>query len=466
MSDRELLRNVDLSGRAADVRIHGGRIAAIAPRLERDPGEPERDANGGALLPGLHDHHLHLLAEAATDQSVACGPPEVRDEVELRAALAAAPRVGGWLRGVGYHESVAGELDRARLDAWLPGERVRIQHRTGGLWVLSSAGLAALGPLAASEPGVERDNHGVATGRLFRADALLRERLASLPPDLAQLGARLAALGVTGVCDASAHNGPAEHALLLRVHEEGRIPQRLWLLGSEALPADAAARGPLKILLDDALPELSALAARIARAHAAERACAIHCVTRSQLFFALAALEEAGARAGDRIEHASVTPPEALPRLAALGLTVVTQPALVHARGDDYLRDVDGQDQAWLYRLRAFDDAGVALAAGTDAPYGPLDPWLAMRTAVERRTRGGAPLGPSEALSPERALALFTTPLETPSAAPRALAPGAPADLCLLHLPWREARAQLSRELVAATWIGGRVAWQSRELRS
>ena len=30
------------------------------------------------------------------------------------------------------------------------------------------------------------------------------------------------------------------------------------------------------------------------------------------------------------------------------------------------------------------------IAAGTDAPYGPLDPWLAMRTAAERRTRGGA----------------------------------------------------------------------------
>ena len=467
-STRTVLVGAQVENRSTDVVIESGIVAAIESGSRPRASDTVIDARGGALLPGLHDHHLHLLAEAAAARSVACGPPQVRNEAQLRAALRGAPG-DGWVRGVGYHESVAGALDRARLDAWVPNRPVRIQHRTGALWMLSSRALAALGSLA-GVPGVERDANGAPTGRLFRADRLLRERIPPESQDLAELGARLASLGVTGVSDATAHNGSEELALLTEAADRGDLPQCIWMLGSESLPSSAGARtsrGPLKVLLDDSeLPELGALAARLKAAHAAGRACAIHCVTRAQLFLALAALEDAGAREGDRIEHASLAPPETLPRLAALRATVVTQPAFVHARGDDYLRDVDPSDQPWLYRLRAFDEAGVPLAAGTDAPYGPLDPWLAMCAAVERRTQSGTVLGAGEAITPERALALFTTPLESPGDRPRMIAPGIPADLCLLHVPWQEARTQLSRALVAATWIGGRFAWRSRELRS
>ena len=39
------------------------------------------------------------------------------------------PNLGEWLRGTGYHESVAGELDRHALDRWVPARPVRVQHR-------------------------------------------------------------------------------------------------------------------------------------------------------------------------------------------------------------------------------------------------------------------------------------------------------------------------------------------------
>ena len=83
-----------------------------------------------------------------------------------------------------------------------------------------------------------------------------------------------------------------------------------------------------------------------------------------------------------------------------------------------------------------------------------------MRAAVERRTEAGAVLGEEESLRPERALALFTTPPEEPGGAPRRVEVGAPADLCLLALPWSEAREELSSEHVAATLRNGELTWQ------
>src|SRR6202020_2472743 len=169
-----------------DVRITAGRISECEPDLRPAAGGSEIDAAGCALLPGLHDHHVHLRALAAAQASVQVGPEWARSAAELSARLrtadAAAPP-GAWLRCVGYHESVGGPLDRWALCPLLaeqarPARPVRLQHRTGALWVVNSAGLAALGLDADGEgggdggsaglAGGERDADGRATGRLWR----------------------------------------------------------------------------------------------------------------------------------------------------------------------------------------------------------------------------------------------------------------------------------------------------------
>jgi predicted amidohydrolase YtcJ len=468
-----LIRASEVEGVRVDVRVAGGRVVALGADLAGRPGEAVIEAAGGALLPGLHDHHLHLLAWAAAIASVPCGPPAVRDEAALAAALRAAAARGGSgaglsiVRGVGYHESVAGPLDRARLDALAPGAAVRVQHRSGQLWMLSSAACERLGlDAGADAPGVERDAAGRASGRLFRLDAWLRERLGEgALPDLAPVGAALTRFGVTGATDATPDLAPAALAALACAARGGALPQRLVLLGAEPAAAGLAAEGlpvgPRKLVLDErALPEPAAFAERLRAAHAAGRAVAVHSVTRAELVLALAGFEEAGVLAGDRIEHASVAPPELVGWIARLGLTVVTQPGFVRTRGDDYLRAVEARDRPWLYRCAGFEAAGVALGAGSDAPFGDPDPWLAMQAAVDRRSAAGVTLGAGEALPPERALALFTTPAAAPGGAPRRVAPGAAADLCLLDRPWSRAREALSSSAVAATIAGGRVLWQ------
>ncbi|HEY3694672.1 amidohydrolase family protein [Phenylobacterium sp.] len=447
-----LIRGAELAGGGvADVRVAEGAIAAVAPRLPAEPGEEVIEASGDFLSPGLHDHHIHLMAYAAALDSLACGPPEVFDTAELEAALAAAASGSGWLRGVGYHDSVAGPIDRRWLDVRIPHRPVRIQHRSGRLWIFNSAGLAALG-----EAGPCETVDGEPTGRLYDGDRWLRGRLAGAPPDIARASRALASYGVTGLTDATPRNGPAERALFDACAARGELLQRMTLMGAEHLD------GPRKLHFHDYdLPPLDEVVEIVRASHAAGRTVAAHCVTRVELTFILAALAEAGARPGDRIEHAGVCPPEARDEIARLGLTVVTQPNFIAEKGDDYLAEVDADDQPWLYPAASLIAAGVPLAAGSDAPFGGADPWAAMHAATRRRSRRGQAVGLCEIVTPERALALFTTRPEAPGGAPGRVEAGAPADLCLIDRPWAAAREDLGAVRVRLTLMDGRTTWRA-----
>jgi len=238
----------------------------------------------------------------------------------------------------------------------------------------------------------------------------------------------------------------------------GALRQRVVLAGSQALADFAAAPwhlGPAKLHLHEAvLPDFADTTRFIATAHRRERPVAVHCTTEVELVFALAAFEAVGAVAGDRIEHAGIADDDHIARIAALGLAVVSQPHFIAERGDAYLRDVEPRHHAQLYRLASFARAGVPLAAGSDAPFGGADPWAAMRAAVARTTDGGSVIGADEALSPEAALTL-ADPQDL--ARERRIVPGAPADLCLLAMPWQTARMRLSANDVRATIISGEI---------
>ena len=410
-----LIRNVEVTGHGAavDVRIEGGRIAQIGPEL---PGRGDVDGRGGALLPGLHDHHIHLAALAAEAASVRVGPTDVRDRTAFAAALATGPP-GEWVRAVGYHEGVAGELDRWTLDALVPDRPVRVQHRTGALWVWNSAALRAA--------GLDGD------GRFWREDERLRGFVPPVRLDLEGVGRRAAALGVTGFTNADPHPAGGLTQML------SILPQRLLVMGVDE---------PVKLMLDDpTLPTPAQLARTIGEIR--PRPVAVHCVTRVQLLVTLLALEEAGPADGDRIEHGSVIPAETIPWLRRLGVTVVTQPHFPVERVAAYATDVDADDRPHLYRCRTLTEAGVPLAAGTDAPYGTPDPWAVMRAATERDA--------GERLQPEAALRLFTGEPHHPARTRRVVV-GAVADLCLLHVPLRTALDALSGELVRAAYVSGR----------
>jgi len=453
--DAHLAAEAELAGLPrTDVRLAAGRIAECGPGLRPESGEEVMEAAGGVLLPGLHDHHVHLRALAAAAASVTVGPPLTRTGAELAARLRAADAdlpAGAWLRAVGYHESVAGPLDRHVLDRILPQRPVRVQHRTGALWVVNSLGAARLGLDGCELSGVERDDAGRPTGRLWRMDRWLADRMPNAAVDLGAVSRKAGSLGITGFTDATPGATDGDLTFLAGAP----IAQRICCMAPPGvrLPPGPVSVGPVKIMLDDTtLPALAELAGLIRGAHAAGRPAAVHCVTRVQFVLTLAALDLAGRRPGDRIEHGAVIGADSLPDLR--GLTVVTQPHFVAERAEQYATDVPPNDRPDLWRLRSLVDAGADVAAGSDAPFGSEDPWHVMRAAVCRPAQFAA----DEAVSPARALALFLGRPAAP-ATQRLVAPGHPADLALLRAGPLDALHSLGSDLVAATFIGGELAY-------
>jgi hypothetical protein len=80
-------------------------------------------------------------------------------------------------------------------------------------------------------------------------------------------------------------------------------------------------------------------------------------------------------------------------------------------------------------------DEGVATAAGSDAPYGDPNPWMAIDAATRRRTADGATLGAEESVSAYTALGMFLSSADDPGGPRRAVRVDASSDLCLLPVP-------------------------------
>ncbi|TLG05291.1 amidohydrolase [Nocardia cyriacigeorgica] len=460
-----VIRHAEIAGTPGlDLRLRDGRIAAIGPSLLLDGADEVIDADGAAVIPGLHDHHVHLHAAAAAAASARCGPPYVDDPQALARELAAAPGdEHGWVRGVGYIETVAGDLDAAAIDVLHAERPVRIQHRSGALWMLNTAALTVIRAGGAPHPGVERDPAGNPTGRIWRADGWLRERLPPVsPPPLNDLAATLTASGITGVTDATPDLPDDTLDALVGASVGGAFPQRLYLLGvplahsGSALPGEIGV-GPYKLVLaDSALPSLDDLVERIRRAHRAGRAVAVHCVSREALVLLLAAFDITGHRPGDRVEHAALVPADLITDIRRHGLRVVTQPGFLRHRGDYYLAHVEPADRPDLYRCRTLADAGVPVALSSDAPYGPLDPWLVISAAVHRTTASGVTMSAPECLTPMQALTGYLAAPDDPGGPPRRIRVGSSADLVLLRAPLGDVLRAPSADAVRTTFIAGR----------
>jgi predicted amidohydrolase YtcJ len=421
-----LLRQVSIGGHRVDCRLRDGVIAEVAPALEAYASEQVLTADGGALIPGLADHHVHLRALAAWRSSVDLSSMSIEDAACLPGT--------GVLRIVGAQA----EFTRQELDQWWPSRPVRVQHRSGAVWTLNTAAVALL-------PSSDVSGDERRTGQFWRAQQRLR-RLSRLIGDseLRQVSADFAARGVTHLTDATPDSEPPGDL----------FSQHILSLGPDG-------EGPRKIVIADHQgPHWDDLVAAVRNARRQSRGVALHAVTASALAMAIAALDTVGPDIRDRIEHAAVCSDAAARRLADLGVTVVTQPSLFARHGRTFQREAEPTDRSDLWRYGGLRRLGVRVSVGSDAPYGDLDPWSTVRAAAARASIDGEAVGPAaERVSPTTALTAMFAALEDPAGPPRRVAPEAPADVCVLGTGLADAlkEAETGRSVpVMATFVRGR----------
>lgn len=370
------------------------------------------------------------------------------------------------------------------------------------------------------------DADGRPTGLLQEQAQQLLNRLvlpypvATLVDAIERAGRVYLSQGITSVTEAGVGGGwigksPVEVAAYQRARDGGRLPVRVELMVAadvlHDLPAhesdditlgldlgirtglgdDRLRIGPVKIFSDGSLightcaltedfadspgnhgflqDDAAALRTRIVEAHRSGWRVAAHAIGDAAIDLVLDAVEEAQRRwprpdVRHRIEHFGVSRPDQVARAAALGVVPVPQGRFVGEIGDGMLRALGPARAGWAYRYRSLLDAGITVPGSSDRPVVDGAPLLGMHDLVNRRTDGGLPCGPEEAVSGLEALTAYTLGSAYASHAERdrgTIAAGKYADLAVLSDDPATVDPTTIRDIeVLSTVLAGEVVWE------
>lgn len=468
---------------AYDVHLAGGRIVDIAPAGAADRPGVVLDAEGGWLVPGLWDHHVHALPWALEAQRVPLG--EIASATEAARVMGrAAPSDDGIRVGSGMRDALWPDAPERELLDRNTGETPTylLNADLHSAW-LNSAALRREG--FASDDGLVREE---AAFELIRRLSAVEDRVADRA--IAAMADRAAARGVVGLIDMHmewggddwrrrAQGGFDRLRVDLAVYTH-RLEQVITegLAAGDALDGagDLVRMGPYKVISDGSLGTRTAacshpydadapaearghlnvapdaLVAHMTRAAGAGFASAVHAIGDVAVAHALDAFAASGATGS--VEHAQLVRHADVARFARLGVTASIQPT--HAVEDRDLADALWASQTSLpYAWHTLDAAGTNLAFGSDAPVSALDPWVQIAAAVFRRDDDRDAWRPAEALDPATALAAST---RGGSRGGARILPGEPADLAIVGAdPLRAGEEVLRRMEVTATLLEGRL---------
>ncbi|WP_295823469.1 amidohydrolase family protein [uncultured Microbacterium sp.] len=465
-----------------DLVIADGRIADIAPTGNLRPTGPVIDGEGGWLLPGLWDHHVHVLQWALAASRVPLG--EVVSARDAATIMALAPESDGRRVGSGFRDGLWSDAPSLELlDATTRGvPTYLINADVHSVWMNTAAFRREGFEPVASGMLVEEDAFEISR-RLNAVDAAVADAAVE------RMARAAAARGVVGLVDLDMtwNDEPWQRRAAsgfdtLRI-SYGTYPQDLDRAIAEGLRTGDPVRGstnglvrvgPLKAITDGSLGTRTAACAHhypgdtgnhglltvppeqlvdmMTRATAAGLDCAIHAIGDVANAHALDAYALTGAVG--TIEHAQLVAHADIPRFARLGVAASVQPE--HALDDRDMTDAIWAEQsAQPYPLRALADSGTNLRFGSDAPVAPLDPWAAMASAVFRTRDGRDAWQPHQRVGIDTAIAASTAGGST---APAEISPGAVADLVIVGAdPLTADERGLRAMPVRATLLAGRV---------
>lgn len=450
---------------AEAVAVHDSRILAVGSRDEieklADEGTKVVDAQGGLVVPGFIDAHVHFLDGGLQLSRVQLRGARSREEfVDRLARFARKLQPGEWILGGEWDHTVwGGELPtRDWIDEVTPDNPVWIDRLDGHMALANSAALAAAGiddsVEAPAGGSIERDASGRMTG-LLRDNAMSLIGPAIPTPTRSQLESAIDAAtdymfanGVTCV----AHMGSLEQLRVLRdVHAKGNLrirvhaatPLSQWrqLLddierngrGDEWLVA-----GGLKGFVDGSLgshtaamlepfadaPDDTGLMVNTpedlyewtSQADAAGLYVMVHAIGDRAIRVQLDIFERVAKENGERdrrfrIEHSQHIHPDDLPRFAQLGVIASMQP--YHAIDDGrWAEGLLGHKRSeTTYAFRSLLDSGATLALGSDWSVAPASVIEGIYACATRATIDGKqPDGwiPEQKISAEEALQGYT----------------------------------------------------------
>ena len=169
-----------------------------------------------------------------------------------------------------------------------------------------------------------------------------------------------------------------------------------------------------------------------------------------------------------RIEHASLTPPDLLEELARFKLPISVQPNFIIS--DWWIVDRLGERAKWVYPFKSFIREGLLVAASSDAPVEPLNPWIGVYAAVDRGEREGLEIwkiSSSQKLSFEEALSMYIRgKVLEDTFSKESVVPNMPADLVLLNINDIPKDIRSIKSIKASmTMVNGRIVYSSNGVK-
>ena len=169
----------------------------------------------------------------------------------------------------------------------------------------------------------------------------------------------------------------------------------------------------------------------------------------------------------DRIEHAQVVDPVDIARFKKLGVIASMQPNHLLTDMNWAMDRLGPQRAAYSYAWKAFLDAGVALAFGTDYPVEPVTPFRGLYAAVTRANEAGTKsYFPESKLNRTQALYAYTQGSAYAEFAEKRkgkLVPGYEADYILVDRNLLTCSpAEILHTKVLETVAGGRTVYEAK----
>ncbi|MGB8538054.1 MAG: amidohydrolase [Acidobacteriaceae bacterium] len=401
------------------------------------------DLKGGFVMPGINDAHVHMAYAGQNKLAVdLTGSTSLADMLKRVSTAADHALPGQWLLGGGWdHTLWAGQTlpTRQDLDTVSHGHPAFFVRVDGHIAVANSVALAMSGVTRQTPdpPGsqFDHDAHGELTGivRESRALDLIQQHVPPPTHEMRRQAILLAiddaaAHGVTSVQDNSSWDDflvyqelEREGRLKVRITEWLRFEDPVTLLEAQRAAQPAADRmlhtGMLKGFMDGSLgSRTAALLAPYADdpgnsglpryqqaqldAMTKERVAAgfqigFHAIGDRAVEMALNAFAAAARNVADfparreRIEHSQVVEPQDIPRYKALGVVSSMQPSHLLTDMNWAEARLGPQRARDAYAWKAFLDAGVPLAFGTDYPVEPINPFRGIYAGVTRSNEAG-----------------------------------------------------------------------------